>query len=126
MIVMVIAVGLIAGLLYLLVRKNKALEETKTLLKEFQSKLKSTQVIYGKSWEHFVPFIKNFQKIANKEKAVFLGMPIDFIVFDSDYIKFIEVKTGNSKLSEKQVRIKKMVMDKKVKWHEVRCENEKG
>lgn len=49
-----------------------------------------------------------------------MGMPIDGICFDEDSIKFIEIKTGNSKLSQKQEKIKKMVENKKVEFKEVR------
>jgi predicted Holliday junction resolvase-like endonuclease len=96
----------------------RRLKELKDELKKAQSGLKSAFVRFGKSFEHFVPFIKNFP--ADKEKTVFLGMPIDFISFDNDYIKFIEVKTGNSQLSPKQNRIKKMIEKGLVKFKEVR------
>ena len=51
-----------------------------------------------------------------------MGRPVDFISFDSDSIKFIEVKTGKSVLNEKQKMIKSLVMDGKVEWHELRFE----
>ena len=87
-------------------------------LKQTQSKLKSAYVKFGKSFEHFVPFTKKFE--GDLEKTIFLGMPIDFICFDKDAIKFIEVKTGESKLSPKQNLIKKQIEQGKVKFMEVR------
>ncbi len=87
-------------------------------LKEAKFKLKSGCVRFGKSFEHFVPFTSDFP--ADKEKTVFLGMPIDFISFDKDSIKFIEVKTGQSQLSLKQKRIKKQIENGNVKFEEVR------
>ncbi len=81
---------------------------------------RSLFVKHGKAWEHFVPFMPDYNKVANKDNTVFLGMPIDFISFDDDSIKFIEVKTGKSKLSYNQQRIRKLVEGKKIEWHELR------
>lgn len=81
---------------------------------------RSMFVKHGKAWENFVPFMPGFEKVANKDNTVFLGMPIDFISFDDDAIKFIEVKTGKAKLSFNQQRIKKLIKEKKVEWHELR------
>ena len=56
----------------------------------------------------------------------FLGNPIDFVGFkglDGDgevEIKFIEVKSGKSKLNKNQRKVKAAVMAKKVQWVEVR------
>lgn len=90
----------------------------KAEIKKLNSSLKSSQVKFGKSFEHFVPFIKNFP--GDKEKTVFLGMPIDFISFDEDTIKFIEVKTGQSQLSAKQKHIKNQIENHQVEFKEVR------
>lgn len=95
----------------------KKLKELQQENKELKSQIKSKEVKFGKSFEHFVPFIKNFP--GDKEKTVFLGMPIDFICFDDDAVKFIEVKTGASQLSPKQKRIKNMIENNQVKFFEV-------
>tara|TARA_B100000945_G_C20175409_1_gene499785 strand:- start:85 stop:567 length:483 start_codon:yes stop_codon:yes gene_type:complete len=65
--------------------------------------------------------------VVNSVKELsFLGNPIDFIGFkglDGDEeieIKFIEVKSGKSKLSSKQKQIKEAVLEKRVEWVEVR------
>lgn len=102
----------ILGLLY-----NK-LSKLKKELNEAKSLIKSQQVKYGKSFEHFVPFIDKFP--ADRENTIFLGMPLDFIAFEDDSIKFIEVKTGVSQLSNKQKHIKQLVEEKKISWHELR------
>jgi predicted Holliday junction resolvase-like endonuclease len=96
-------------------KKNKVLQQD---IKELNSLVKSQQVKYGKSFEHFVPFINDFP--ANRENCTFMGMPLDFIAFEEDEIKFIEVKTGSSQLSTKQKHIKKLVEEKKVSFHELR------
>ena len=103
---------------FLVWKLMKSRKQLKQENKELRSKIKSKEVRFGKSFEHFVPFIKDFP--GDKEKTVFLGMPIDFICFDDDAIKFIEVKTGQSALSPKQNKIKKMIENNQVKFIEVR------
>lgn len=99
-------------------RKQKRIIELEGELSEIKHSLKSAYVKFGKSFEHFIPFSKEYP--GNREKSVFLGMPIDYISFDEDSIKFIECKTGNSQLNANQKRIKGLVENKKIEWHEVR------
>jgi predicted Holliday junction resolvase-like endonuclease len=55
-----------------------------------------------------------------------LGDPIDLIVFDGysednpQKITFLEIKSGNSKLTSKQNKIKELIEKKKVEWEEFR------
>ena len=57
----------------------------------------------------------------------FIGKPIDFIVFKGmdegkiDEVIFVEVKTGQSKLSDVQKSLKKSVDEKKITWEEYRA-----
>lgn len=112
-----IVILIIVILLY--IKKINCLEEE---LEKANSLCKSQQVKFGKSFEHFVPFINDFP--ANRENTVFLGMPIDFISFEEDSIKFIEVKTGVSQLSNKQKHTNQLILDKKIEWYELRYEHE--
>ncbi len=105
-------------LLYLYERKRRRKEEKRC--EEILSQHRSTLVKHGQKWEHFVPFMTQFEEVGNKENFVFLGSPIDGVCFDEDFIKFIEVKTGTSQLSEKQKRIRDLVEKKKVRWYELR------
>ena len=73
---------------------------------------------FGRMFQNFVPFIKNFP--GDKDRTIFLGKPIDFISFDNDAIKFIEIKTNDSFLSENQLRIKKQIEQGKIEFKEVR------
>lgn len=107
-----IIVGYLAWKLY------QQIKELKSEVKKYKSQVKSKEVMFGKSFENFVPFIKDFP--GNREKTIFLGMPIDLICFDEDSVKFIEVKTGVSQLSPKQKKIKKQIEDGKVEFLEVR------
>ena len=111
---------MLIGSVALLYWKSSEIKRLRLQLGEVQSLLKSKEVKFGKSLEHFVPFTKDFP--ADKEKTVFLGMPIDFIAFDDNIIRFIECKTGQAQLSPKQQRIKRLVEEKKVEWHELRYE----
>lgn len=78
----------------------------------------------GKLTEKFIPFLDRFDYAPSD--TIFLGMPIDFIVFDglSDgYVKdiiIIEAKTNSSKLSQRQKQIMDAVKHKRIKWVEFR------
>jgi len=118
MVIEIIYIGILTVLGFIAWRLYSRIKELRNELKSSKSKLISAYVKFGKSFEYFVPFTKKFK--GNLEKTVFLGMPIDFICFDKDAIKFIEVKTGNSGLSIKQKFIKKQIEEGKVKFIEVR------
>ena len=105
-------------LLYLRLRKRVLTLEEENERLNFDHK--SMSVKHGQQFESFVPFVKDYP--GKIENTVFLGKPIDFISFDDDYIRFIEVKTGTSGLSEKQRKIRGLVEDKKIKWYELRFE----
>lgn len=90
---------------------------------------RSRAVGFGKTIEHFVPFMEKFP--VEPAKVQFLGNPIDFICFDKTgskgktEIHFIEVKSGNSQLSQKQVNIKDAILKGRVYWHEVGIDTSK-
>lgn len=81
---------------------------------------RSLRVKHGKNWENFVPFMKDFEDVADKGNFTFIGMPIDGISFDDDAIKFVEIKTGKSQLNKKQKQVRDHVKNKRVKWIELR------
>lgn len=107
-------------ILILWLSSKKQNKELKDRIKEIEFQQRSTVVKHGKNWEHFVPLMEDFEKIAKREDSIFLGMPIDYISFGEDAVKFIEVKTGDSNLSSRQKKIKNLVEQKKVEWHELR------
>jgi predicted Holliday junction resolvase-like endonuclease len=106
-------------ILFILYYRNK-LSNFQKQLEELQFAHRSQSVKHGKNWEHFVPFMKNFEEIANKDNFVFIGMPIDGIAFDEDAIKFIEIKTGKGQLSAKQRQVRDLIKEGKVKWVELK------
>lgn len=134
--VIVISLLVIGGLIYILedvkteVRNlQKQIEETaaahiieKAKVKK-DSTFRSSAVNWGKTIEHFVPFMTKFPVPA--EDVVFLGMPIDYVGFTNTDSKtkcevhFIEVKSGNAFLMGKQKNIKQAILDGRVKWHEI-------
>ncbi|CAB4124548.1 COG4741 Predicted secreted endonuclease distantly related to archaeal Holliday junction resolvase [uncultured Caudovirales phage] len=134
--VIVISLLVIGGLIYILedvkteVRNlQKQIEETaathiieKAKVKK-DSTFRSSAVNWGKTIEHFVPFMTKFPIPA--EDVVFLGMPIDYVGFTQTDSKtkcevhFIEVKSGNAALMGKQRNIKRAIQEGRVHWHEI-------
>ena len=141
-----IALAIIAVLLYLL-KQNKKAQDTlqremqrrinseyrllfegwkkeyeKTIRKDAASKSQSTLI--GKITEHFIPYLPDFPY--NPQDARFLGAPIDFIVFDGlstgdlKEVVLVEVKTNKGSLSKRERQLRDAVNDGKVKWIQVR------
>jgi len=88
---------------------------------------RSARTLSGKTLERLVPFLENFEY--DPHDVRWLGDPIDLIIFDGyssekedkgelKQIVFCEVKSGESKLSEIQKKIKKLIEKNKVIWKE--------
>ena len=90
--------------------------------KELFSKKRSTEVRTGHIVEKFAPFLEEFPY--DPESAAFLGKPIDYIVFEKDMVRFLEVKSGGSQLNEKQRKIRDLIKDKKVSFETLRITDE--
>ncbi len=114
---LVIAIVILAVLLF---RQFRLTAKLGQLLEEAAFDIRSQQVKYGKAWEKFAPFMKNFKYNPNDFK--FIGEPIDGVVFGKEKIVFLEIKAGGSKLSQRQKAIKEMVDKKRVEWEEIRNE----
>lgn len=117
-IIAIVTIGMIA-LGYLTYRLHKKSKDLESQLKKTTFSLRSAYVKFGKTFEQFAPFTKDFTQ-EEKNGFVFLGMPIDGVIFGDDKIKFIEIKTGEAQLSGKQKKIKKMIEDGQVEFMEVR------
>ena len=111
---------------------SKAKQQVKDIQEDFKlerdkirkdAKFRSSAVNWGKTIEHFVPFMEKFP--IPPEDVVFLGMPIDYVGFSNTGSKtkcevhFVEVKSGNSFLMGKQKNIKKAIEEGRVYWHEI-------
>jgi len=81
------------------------------------SQKKSSEVRLGQIAEQLTPFLNQFNH--DPKQARFIGMPIDLIVFEDHGIFFVEVKTGNARLSNNQSKYKKLVEEGKVFWEEI-------
>lgn len=96
--------------------------------------MKSRAVLGGQFSEQLAPFLPNFKYLPTECR--FVGKPIDMIVFKGmdekniNEIVFVEVKSGNSKLSQHEKKLKEIIDQKKVRWEEYRipeelCNNKK-
>ena len=84
-------------------------------------------IIKGQISEVLAPW--SIESVNSVKELNFLGSPIDFVGFkgldgegDID-IKFIEVKSGKSKLNKNQRRIRDAVAAKRIEWVEVRVKD---
>ena len=126
---------LLVAVLFLGLSLSKAKQQVKDIQEDFKlerdkirkdAKFRSSAVNWGKTIEHFVPFMDKFP--IPPEDVVFLGMPIDYVGFSNTTSKtkcevhFVEVKSGSSFLMGKQKNIKKAIQEGRVYWHEMTVE----
>jgi predicted Holliday junction resolvase-like endonuclease len=118
---------------------SKAKQQVRDIQEDFKlerdkirkdAKFRSSAVNWGKTIEHFVPFMDKFP--IPPEDVVFLGMPIDYVGFSNTGSKtkcevhFVEVKSGNSFLMGKQKNIKRAIKEGRVYWHEIGVESNRA
>jgi predicted Holliday junction resolvase-like endonuclease len=90
--------------------------------------VKSRAVLGGQFSEQLAPFLPDFNYLPTECR--FVGKPIDLIVFkgmddkDINEIVFVEVKSGKSKLSSSEKKLKEAIEKKKVRWEEYRISEE--
>lgn len=87
-------------------------------IRELQFEKRSLSSKYGKMSEQFFPFLKEYKHDPSNFR--FLGTPVDGVQFDQDKIIFVEFKTGESKLSENQKRIRDLIASNKVEFEEIK------
>ena len=86
--------------------------------------MRSRAVLSGQFSEQLAPYLPDFK--FNPNDCKFLGKPIDFIVFNEEVrgeiseVVFVEVKSGNSKLSSKERKLKEVIKKGNVRWEEYR------
>lgn len=113
---------LLAICLYILKKTKQAYDNEVHVRKKLFSQKKSTEVRTGHIVEKFAPFLDSFPH--DPSKAVFLGQPIDYIVFEEDGVTFSEIKSGKAQLSKKQRMIRDHIKEGRVFWEEVRIDDE--
>ena len=84
---------------------------------------RSSEVRLGLTVENVAPFLDEWPYESNNFR--FLGNPIDGVSFNEDEVVFVEIKTGASRLSKSQNKIKVLVEEGKVRFITFRV-NEKG
>ena len=89
-------------------------DQTELDYRKILNQKKSSEVRTGFITEKLAPFLEGFP--ANPENCQFLGQPIDFIAFENDTIKLIEVKSGRAQLTKRQREIRQLVKDKKIEF----------
>ena len=114
-IVLFAAIVLLLFFVALLLKRNSELEE---LLESTKFSKSSQSSRYGKAVEQWIPFAESFPLDASNFR--FIGSPVDGVSFEDDRIVFCEFKAADSKLSEKQKRIKELARQGKVEWLEFR------
>ena len=108
-------------------RKNRYWEEQLPTHRR-EAIAKSRAVIGGHFSEQLAPFLPNFKYLPTECK--FLGKPVDLIVFKGldekkiDEIVFVEVKSGNAKLSSTEKSLKEAIEKKRVRFEEYRIPEE--
>ncbi len=82
----------------------------------------SRAVLSGQFSEQIAPYLPDFPY--KPTEARFIGKPIDFVVFKGmdekniDEVVFVEVKSGQSQLSNVEKTLKSAVEGRRVAWHE--------
>jgi predicted Holliday junction resolvase-like endonuclease len=90
------------------------LDKTKEELDTLKGKQISERVRLGQVSENVLPFLSTFPYDPKRVRGLF--QPIDLLVFNDDEIVFVEVKTGDAKLTEKQRNIKRIIEEGKVRF----------
>lgn len=84
---------------------------------------KNAEARIGNIVEAISPFLEQFPVDVLKDgtNLAYIGRPVDFVHFDPDEgITFIEIKSGNSKLSPEQKKLKALIKEGKVSWAQLR------
>ncbi|HLC53645.1 MAG TPA: Holliday junction resolvase-like protein [Candidatus Nanoarchaeia archaeon] len=90
--------------------------------------MRSRAVLGGHFSEQLAPYLPDFDYLPTECR--FIGKPIDFLVFKGmdekkiDEVVFVEVKSGNAKLTEHEKNLKETIDKKRVKWVEYRIPEE--
>ena len=133
MILITIAICALAFAAYVYLSHNKIAErKAEAMLAKWKVKeeksiredayQRSRAVSFGKTIEHYVPFMENFP--VDPKDVQFFGKPIDYVAFSNRgsrgkcKVHFIEVKSGNSHLNHHQKNIKDAILKGRVYWHE--------
>jgi len=88
----------------------------------------SRAVLSGQFSEQLAPYLPDFP--FKPTEARFIGKPIDFVVFRGmdekkiDEVVFVEVKSGQSNLSNVERSLRNAIQNKDVSWYEYKVPEE--
>jgi|SRR3989344_163607 len=122
-ILFVIIIGFFIGFITAKYKTNQEWQDKVPEIRESAIK-HSRAVLAGQFSEQLAPFLPDFPY--NPSEARFVGKPIDFVVFKGldekspQEIIFVEVKSGKSKNSDVEKKLKDVIDNKKVRWEEYR------
>jgi predicted Holliday junction resolvase-like endonuclease len=94
---------------------------------------RSRSVVSGKVQEHLAPLFPEFLQRFNARDAIFLGNPLDFVVFDGlseaedtevRRVVFVEVKTGRASLTKRERRVRDAIQAGRVEYELLRLPRE--
>lgn len=98
--------------------KRITAEHNESVLQEDFNKLQhqkiSADVKLGAKAENLLPFLSQFPYANDEIRGLF--NPIDLIVFREDEVVFVEVKSGQSQLSDKQRKIRDNINSGRVRF----------
>jgi predicted Holliday junction resolvase-like endonuclease len=96
------------------------------------SLMRSRSVVNGRVQEHLAPLFPEFIQQFNPRDAIFLGTPLDFVVFDGlndrddpevRRVVFVEVKTGKASPSRRERRVRDAIQAGRVEYQLLRLPN---
>ena len=121
-----VAVGIaliaLAFLLGRALQRRKDREEARQARKVFETRSRAT--LKGQLSEQLAPYLPGFPY--SPSEARFIGKPVDFLIFegmdqkDIRNVVFVEVKSGKSRLSPQERKLRDAIENKRVSWHEYR------
>ncbi len=124
-----LVLAVIAALFWALGRRIGILEARRDMRRSEQGARgdavkRSRAVLTGQIGEQLAPFFPDFP--CDPADARFLGKPVDYIVFSGlskgkpSEVIFVEVKTGDARLSPTEKALKEAIEAGKVRWVEYR------
>lgn len=84
------------------------------------SSRQSLATTYGRITEQFAPFMAGYPYEPRNFR--FLGSPVDGVQFEDDRVVFVEFKANNSRLTDRERRIKDAILAGRVEWYEFRVD----
>ena len=89
-------------------------------MRALASSKQSLATTYGRITEQWAPFMAGYPY--DPRNFRFLGSPIDGVQFEDDRIVFVEFKANQSRLTDRERRMRELVEQGRVEWLELRLD----